>query len=177
MKKKELEESLRVLKGWINDPQNARNFTERKNILNKINLIKQEIRLLTREETIENYSKSRKDLVNPNIQIETVIVEEDFTKKNVDNYRYHSLLKRLNDKYIKDNCKFKVGDLVKSGDKIGYIGEFDVYPKKVQRKSSGIYAKLLQRRLDGSKSQKTLRRSRLDDEGFPIEELEIYTDK
>jgi len=110
---------------------------------------------------------------DPNLIVETVIVEEDFTNKNIDTYRYHSLLKRLNDKYIKDNCTFKVGDLVKSGDKEGYISGFEVYPKKVKRKVTGIYAQLLQRRADGSKSQKTLRRSRLDDQGFPVEEIEI----
>lgn len=112
-------------------------------------------------------------LEDKRLNIETVYIEEDFTKKNIDTYRYHSLIKRINEKYIKDNCKFKKGDLVKSGDKIGFIDDFDVYPQKVKRKVTGIYAKLVQRKLDGTKATKTLRRSRLDELGFPIEELEI----
>jgi hypothetical protein len=133
---------------------------------------------MNRDELITNYTEVKKrDVTDPNVVVNTVIVEEDFTKKNIDTYRYHSLLKRLNDKFIKDNCKFKPGDLVKSGDKIGYIDSFEVFPRKVQRKSTGIYAKLLQRKLDGTKSQKTLRKTRLDEMGFPIEELEIYIDK
>lgn len=169
MNRQELTESLRILKQWINDPANAKNHVERKAILTKMTLIKAELRAIQREENVEEFNKRNVD--DPNVIIKTVIVEEDFTQKNIDTYRYHALLKRLNDKYIKDNCGFKPGDLVKSGDKEGFIDSFEVYPNKVKRKITGIYAKLLQKRLDGSKSQKTLRKSRLDEMGFPIEEL------
>jgi hypothetical protein len=114
-----------------------------------------------------------RNLDDKRLNIETIYIEEDFTKAHIDTYRYHSLIRRINEKYIKDNCKFKKGDLVKSGDKIGFVDTFEVYPDKVKRKITGIYAKLVQRKMDGTLSAKSLRRSRLDDLGFPIEELEI----
>lgn len=171
MKEQDLIETLRTLKLQINDPINATKHVERKDILNKIQQIKHDLRSIALVKNVESYNVRHVD--DNKVNIETVFVEEDFTKKHIDTYRYHSLLKRLNEKYINDNCRFKKGDLVKSGDKIGFIDGFEVYPDKVKRKITGIYAQLVQRRQDGTISQKALRRSRLDDAGFPIEELEI----
>lgn len=170
MEKQDLTESLRVLKQWINDPANSKNYAERREVLNKIALIKQELRKLSRQENVDEY-KTQRVVVDPNVKIETVIVEENFTAKHIDTYRYHSLLKKMNDKYIADNCKLQIGDLVKAGDKEGFIQSFNVYPDKVKRKVTGIYAQLVQRKIDGTAAIKTLRRSRLDNLGFPIEEL------
>lgn len=171
MKEQELMESMRILKQWINDPSNSQNHVERKDALTKLNIIKHELRSIALVKNVESYNE--RHINDRKVNVETVIVEEDFTKKNIDTYRYHSLLKRLNEKYIKDNCKFKVGDLVKSGDKEGYVDSFEVYQDKVKRKITGIYAKLVQCKNDGTPSQKMLRRSRLDDSGFPIEELQL----
>ena len=164
MNKEKLIKTRVALKKWLRDPINKNNHSEKLKILNKLNNIKLELR---RIELNERAGIKEKKIPKSN----------DEFREHIDQYRYYSMLKRLNNQYIKCNCSFNVNDKVITDDKrIGFIKDIIVYSDKVTRNQSGIYLILNMCKTDGTKAKKLLRRSRLDDKGFPIEEISIYTD-
>ena len=162
MNKEKLQVIYNNLKTQLLDKNNSNNHEERKVKLNELNNIKIELR------RIES-------------NIRAGIIEKEIPKSNnefnehIDNYRYFSLLNKLNSQYIRCNCKLNIGDnvITKDGRK-GYIHNIIVYPDKVTRTELGIYILINAIKVDGSLSSKSIRRTKLDDSGFPLEEISIY---
>jgi len=162
MNKEKLIKMRIALKKWLGNPQNKNNHIEKLKILNKLNSIKLELRRM-------GYNK------RAGIKEKNIPKSNNEFHEHIDEYRYYSILKRLNDQYIKCNCKFNLNDKVATtDDRIGFINNIIVYPDKVTRDQSGIYLILNMCKTDGTKAKKLLRRSRLDNKGFPIEEINLY---
>ena len=152
------------LRAQLRNPKNKNNHSERLNILNQLHNIKLELRRI-------EHNKRAGIIEKPKSKSDFAFIE------HIDQYRYYSLLKRLNNQYIKCNCKFNINDKVITKDnKLGFINNIVVYPDKVDREQSGIYLILNMCKTNGTKGNKLLRRSRLDNKGFPIEEISLYTD-
>ena len=164
MSKVKLINTQKKLKAQLRNPKNKNNHSERLNILNELNKIKIELRRIEHNKRagIVEKPKSKSD--------------SEF-QEHIDQYRYYSILKRLNNQYIECNCKFNINDkVITKDDRLGFINNIIVYPDKVTREQLGIYLILNMCKTDGTKGNKLLRRSRLDNKGFPIEEISLYTD-
>lgn len=161
MSKEKLLKTRIKLKKQLRDPQNKNKHNEKLATLNKLNAIKRDLRWIGYNE--------RSGIKEPKVPKSNNEFHE-----HIDQYRYFSILKRLNDQYIKCNCKFNVNDKVNTADnREGFINSIVVYPDKVSRDQSGIYLLLNMCKSDGTPSKKLLRRSRLDNKGFPIEEIKL----
>jgi hypothetical protein len=162
MNKEKLIKTRTALKKWLGDPVNKNDHNEKLKILNKLNDIKLDLRRLA-----HNERSGTKETPIPKSNNEIT--------GHIDEYRYYSILKRLNDQYIKCNCKFNINDqVITNDDRLGFIKEIIVYSDKVTRGKSGIYVILSMCKADGTKAKKLLRRSRLDNKGFPIEDIGVY---
>ncbi len=161
MNKDKLEEKINLIKKQLSDSNNKNNHIERKKKLDELNEIKNNLKQIEINKRcgLNEYIPN-----NPN----------EFNE-HIDNYRYFSLYNKLNLQYIKCNCKFNIGDIVKSScGKIGQIANIKVYPELVTREQKGIYVILNSLKSDGTKLQRTIRKSALDTKGFPIEEILYY---
>jgi hypothetical protein len=162
MSKVKLINTRKKLKTWLQNPKNKNNHSEKLNVLNELNRIKIKLREI-------EYNKRAGIIEKPKSKSDSEFQE------HIDQYRYYSILKRLNDQYIKCNCKFNINDKVITKDnRFGFINKIIVYSDKVTRNQSGIYLILNMCKNDGTKGNKLLRRSRLDTKGFPIEEVSLY---
>lgn len=165
MNKEKLIKKKIALKRQLRLPKNKNNHSERLKVLNKLNAIKIDLRWIE--------SNERAGIKEKN----TTKSDGEF-QEHVDQYRYYSILKRLNDQYIKCNCNFNIDNkVITSDNRIGFVDNIIVYPDKVTRNQSGIYLILKMCKTDGTKAKKLLRRSRLDNKGFPIEEINFYLDE
>jgi len=84
---------------------------------------------------------------------------------------YLDKLSILNTAYIKTNSELSIGDVVSIDGKKYGIAEQYVIPSDISDVSTGIYVKLANTKADGTFTKRYFRKSRLDDRGWPIEDL------
>jgi len=140
--------------------------------INKLNFI---IRDLKR---IERAGGSANLTITPyTTTVETIAVEHSHHTVDEDVYIeynkdvYLDKLNIINDAYICTNSKLSIGDIVTIGDKSYGIAEQYVIANDISDERTGIYVKLANLKADGTFTKRYFRKSRLDDRGWPIEDL------
>lgn len=145
--------------------------------INKLNFIIRDLKRIERAGGSANLTITPTTITPYTTTVDTIAVEHSHHTVDEDVYTeynkdvYLDKLNIINDAYICTNSKLSIGDIVTIGDKSYGIAEQYVIANDISDECTGIYVKLANLKADGTFTKRYFRKSRLDDRGWPIEDL------